>query len=123
MRKLALMSVVLLAACATQSANMQVGTSQSYLSIGEQREALQAVRIEGEVPSGAKVLGSVDAQRCHRNSNDIEPTDELVTIDLRVTAYARGADGIANVKVQRQSGLLINCWYTLTATAVMFEDP
>ena len=102
---------------------MQVGTSQSYLSIGEQREALRAVREEAALPQGVKGLGSVDAQRCHRNSNDIEPTDDLVTIDLRVAAFARGADGIAQVKTEKQSGLIKNCWYVLTAVATMFADP
>lgn len=111
------------AGCATtQSANMQVGTSQSYLSIAEQRDAIRSVRVEKSVPVGSSVLGPIDAQRCHRNTNEIEPSDELVTIDLQVAAYARGADGIADLEFKKQSALTKNCWYTITGTGIMFRD-
>lgn len=115
-------ALLLASGCAT-SANPQVGTSQNYVSLADQRAALEAVRVETSVPPGARVLGKVDAERCHRRMGEIEPTPELVSTDLRVAAYARGGDGITDIKIESQMGLLKNCWYVLVGSATVFEDP
>jgi len=117
---------VLLAGCATNSANMQVGTEQSYTSLGDQRAAVRSIAVADTVPEGATVMGEVDASRCHRNVLDKPPTNDEVRTDLIVAAYARGADGIAGVQISEEvaSALLKNCWMTLVGKATMFRaDP
>ncbi|NVZ18506.1 hypothetical protein HX794_02500 [Pseudomonas costantinii] len=41
-------------------------------------------------------------------------------IDLKVAAYAQGADGITGVEITKESGLNRNCWYVLGGTAQAF---
>lgn len=110
-----------LAACGTQSANMMVGTSQSYASLADQREALRSVQATDGVPPGATVIGPVDASRCHRKFTDEAPNEEMVRNDLRVTAFARGADGVAHVTVEKRSALVDNCWWSLVARGTMYR--
>lgn len=114
-------SAALFVGCASQSANMRVGSAQSYMSLKDQREAALTVKEYPTVPEGAKVLGSVDASRCHRNSLDAAPDDALLLTDLKAAAYARGADGIAGIMLSKESGLLKNCWYIATARATAFQ--
>ena len=75
------------------------------------------------MPDGAKILGSIDAGRCHRLQGAVEPSEDIVRSDLKVTAYARGADGIFNVKFTKQAALPMNCWYLITGSATMFSLP
>ncbi len=110
-----------LAGCATNSANMRVGTDMSYASLKDQREASQAVQVAQQAPHGAAMLGQVDAARCHRNTLHNEPTEAEILLDLKVAAYARGADGIAAVNVTKTSGLMQNCWTILNGTAQAFQ--
>lgn len=118
-------SVLLLSliGCATNSSNMRVGTDVSYLSLKDQREVIPTVKEFGVSPSGAMDLGKVDAARCHRNGFQTEPTENEVKIDLKAAAYARGADGIADIKIDRVSGLMQNCWYILNGEATAFSLP
>lgn len=111
----------MLTGCASQSANMRVGTDMSYLSISEQREASRAIRVLTEMPAQGQVLGVVDASRCHRNTLEAAPTDEALMGDLKVAAYARGGDAIINVETTKESGLLKNCWYIVTARATVLQ--
>ncbi|MFA5323658.1 MAG: hypothetical protein WC373_13380 [Smithella sp.] len=113
--------IFLLSACATHSGNMRIGTEQSYTSLTDQREAIKAVQVYPKIPDGAVSMGKVDASRCHRNTSHAEPDDEMVLVDLKVTAYARGADGLTDVNITKQSGLSQNCWYIITGDAVMFQ--
>lgn len=116
---LVLVAALAVTGCASQSGNMMVGTGQSYLSIGEQREAARTVKVFSDLPAGATVLGPVDASRCHRNTLEAAPSDDVLLTDLKVAAYARGADGIVGVTTTKESGLLKNCWYIITAKANM----
>lgn len=50
-----------------------------------------------------------------------KPDNDQVVIDLRVIAYGREADGIADVKIDKSSGLIRNCWHILTGTATIFS--
>lgn len=120
----ALTTIVIVAAlsgCATNSANMRVGTDMSYASLKDQREASQAVQVTQQAPQGAAMLGQVDAARCHRNTLHNEPTDAEILLDLKVAAYARGADGITAVNITKTSGLMQNCWAILNGTAQAFQ--
>jgi hypothetical protein len=113
-------AAVVLAGCASPSGNMRIGSEQPYTSLEAQRAAVRGVTEARELPPGAKVLGPVDASRCHRYQGDIEPSEEQLLSDLKAAAYGRGADGVTGVSVVRESGLLRNCWYIWTARATMF---
>lgn len=110
-----------LAGCASNSANMRVGTDMTYASLKEQREASQTVQVLANAPAGAVQLGKVDAARCHRNTLQAEPTEAELLLDLKVAAYARGADGITSVQVTKSSGLMQNCWSIINGTAQAFQ--
>lgn len=109
------------AGCATRSANMAIGSDQSYASLADQRAASIAIVQSAQVPQGATVIGRIDASRCHRRFDETPPTDEMVIADLKVSAYAKGADGIADVQIERQSALLKNCWFAVNGAAVAYR--
>jgi uncharacterized protein YbjQ (UPF0145 family) len=110
----------LVAGCGSHSSNLQVGNEQSYASLKDQREAVRTVKQAENLPNGASVLGSVSAGRCHRSFVEEAPDEATVITDLKVAAYAKGADGITDVKVSKESGLNRNCWYVLGGTATAF---
>jgi uncharacterized protein YbjQ (UPF0145 family) len=99
---------------------MQVGNDQSYLSLKDQREAARAVKVYESLPAAAKVIGSVSAGRCHRSFVEQAPDEETVLADLKIVAYAKGADGITGVQTSKESALNRNCWYILGGTATAF---
>lgn len=115
--------LVILSGCSTHSSNLQVGNNQSYLSLTDQRQALRTVQEYDSLPEGGKILGIVGASRCHRNFTETEPSNDMVTVDLKVAAYAKGADGITDIKIKKESGLSSNCWYILDGSATMFILP
>jgi len=112
---------VFLGGCSTYSSNTRVGTDTSYVSLEGQRKAIKAVKVYKDLPLNSIVLGSVDAGRCHRETNHVPPTNENVILDLKIAAYSKGADGITNIEIDEQSGLTDNCWYVINGKAVMFE--
>jgi hypothetical protein len=114
---------LILSGCASHSTNVKIGTDQSYVSLSDQRQALKSVSEYEAIPAGAKVLGRLDAGRCHRRQGEIEPSEDLVKVDLKVAAFARGADGISNIVFNKAMALSGNCWYILTGEATMFSIP
>jgi hypothetical protein len=118
---IAALAAVTLVGCATQSGNMRQGTEQSVISLKDQREAVLTVKEYPALPAGVTVIGKIDASRCHRNTLEAEPSQEALLADVKVAAYARGADGIAQVEYIKESGLLKNCWYIITARATAFR--
>ncbi len=122
-KAIAFLLISMTSGCATYSSNLQVGNDQSYTSLKDQREAIRTVQEYQTLPEGAVVLGKVDAGRCHRSFAETAPSQSLVIIDLKVAAYAKGADGITDVRVTKESGLTKNCWYVLDGEATMFVLP
>lgn len=110
-----------LSGCANTSANMKLGTDMTYMSLKDQREATRAVQEYPEAPKGAKMIGQVDAARCHRYTTQAPPTDAELLLDLKVAAYARGADGITSIKIEKGTGLMQNCWSIINGTAQAFQ--
>ncbi|HJR76554.1 MAG TPA: hypothetical protein VJ805_06255 [Nitrospiraceae bacterium] len=106
-----------LSGCATYSSNMRVGNDMSYASLGDQRAASQTIKVMNVAPSGAQVLGEVDAGRCHRSFVETAPAEQAVLLDLKLAAYALGADAITDVNIEKQSALTKNCWYMLDGKA------
>lgn len=113
-----------LSGCATYSSNMRVGNDLSYASLSDQRAASQAIKVLVAMPVGAEVLGKVDAGRCHRSFVETAPAEQGVMLDLKIAAFALGADAITAVTIEKQSALTKNCWYMLDgrATALRFAD-
>ena len=95
----------------------------SYASLLDQREAARGIQVFDVMPEGATVLGKVDAGRCHESFLENAPEETLVILDLKIAAYALGADGIANVKVDKESALSVACWYMLDGEAVAVSLP
>ncbi|MCQ4310692.1 hypothetical protein NAV33_02100 [Pseudomonas stutzeri] len=121
MRSLAIsLTLLALSGCSSYSSNLQVGNGQSYLSLKDQREAVRLVKVYDALPSGAEVLGEVSAGRCHRSFVEQAPSEATVITDLKVAAYAQGADGITSINVSKDSGLNRNCWYVLGGRATAF---
>jgi hypothetical protein len=112
--------VVGLTGCGSHSSNLQIGNEQSYASIKDQREAVRTVQQYETMPAGAQVLTEVSAGRCHRSFVEEAPQESTVLIDLKVAAFAQGADGITGVTITKESGLNRNCWYVLTGRAQAF---
>ena len=110
----------LVSGCSSYSSNLQVGNDQSYTSLKEQREAVRTVKNFESLPSGAEVLDVVSAGRCHRSFVEEAPSEATVLMDLKIAAYAKGADGITDVSISKDSGLNRNCWYVLGGTAKAF---
>ena len=111
------LAAMLLAGCATYSSNMRVGNDMSYASLGDQRTASQTIQVLDVVPVGAQILGELDAGRCHRSFVETAPAEQGVLLDLKIAAYAMGADAITDVKIGKQSALTKNCWYMLNGRA------
>lgn len=96
---------------------MRVGNDMSYASLGDQRAASQTIKVLDAAPAGAEVLGELDAGRCHRSFVETAPAEQGVLLDLKIAAYALGADAITDVKIEKQSALTKNCWYMLDGKA------
>ncbi|GAB3727175.1 hypothetical protein GCM10028862_03450 [Luteimonas pelagia] len=111
---------VALTGCATYSSNVRIGNDMSYTSLSDQRAASQGIEVLATVPEGATVLGEVDAGRCHRSFVETAPAEHSLMLDLKIAAFAIGADAIADVDIEKQSAFTKNCWYMLDgkATAV-----
>lgn len=121
MRYVLTLLVTLTAGCGTTSSNYSVGTQQSYASLADQRAASQ-LPVASALPAGARRLGVIDAARCHRNFTQTAPREEDLIADLKTAAYARGADGIAEVQISKASGLAQNCWYMLSGQAIAYAS-
>lgn len=122
------MKRIVIAVCAAAAAGcsalpIPVG-NESLVEPSEQRAAVTGVRVTDTVPEGAPVIGTVTAQRCHRNSFDTPPGQLALLIDLQVSAYAAGASGIGNVTYDSKglSSLGQNCWKIYTAEGIAYGE-
>ena len=106
------------AGCATTSSNMRVGSDMSHIDIEGQRAAAKGVQvIQADATSDMQLIGTIDASRCHRMATETAPTDAQVLSDLKIAAYAKGADAIVTPIITKESGLSSNCWFILTGKA------
>ena len=87
----------------------------------EQRAVIQGIAVTDVVPEDATILGEVLAERCHQNWYDPIPGEVALKVDLQMSAYSSGADGIAEVAYDDEgvSSSGQSCWkiYTARATA------
>jgi len=120
---LAAVAVALTPGCGTYSSNMRVGNDMAYVSLSEQRDASKSITVYETPPEGAKVLGPVDASRCHRSFVESAPSENFLLLDLKIAAYAMGADGLTGVAINKESALARNCWYVMNGTATAIAIP
>lgn len=117
----ALPLIAITAGCATPP---PLGNWQdSRVSLEDRRKAAAAVTEYPALPAGAKPLGLVTAERCHRNAFDAEPRPETLYEALRQEAYAIGADGMLPPLYEKKDGLARNCWYVLEGYTMAFSLP
>ena len=102
-----------------------VGKRGNYANQGKTladvRDARRGITIYSKLPTTANNIKELSVQRCHQNFTEDAPTRAVMEDDLVLEAYANGADGIANIKHTKASGLLKNCWHIKTATGTSFR--
>ena len=86
-------------------------------SLTDRRLAERAITVLIDSTAGYVKTDSVTARRCHHNAFDAEPTDDAITHDLKIAAYGMGADAIKITAVDKQNGLMADCWYVLEGHA------
>ena len=123
MKWLGVVSSLLLTGCVMAGGE---GTRSNFVdtsagSLTDRRAAMRAVDVVKLQPAGATSLGGVSARRCHRYFTEEEPNDVALTADLKVAAYAAGADAIRIASVEQVNGLAADCWYVLEAKAEMYR--
>lgn len=120
-RLLCFACILNISGCATYSSNVRVGNDMSYASLSDQREASKTITVYQTPPEESEVIGTIDAGRCHRSFVETNPAEQTVLLDLKLAAYALGADAISNVMIEKQSALTKNCWYMLDGKAVALK--
>lgn len=114
-------TALLLSACVTAGYEGQTGTMMSGDQITARREANRTISVYETKPARHRSMGEVSARRCHRSFVEDAPSAEAITDDLKVAAYAQGADAISNIQTKQMNGLLANCWYVLEGTAQIWR--
>ncbi len=81
------------------------------------------ITVSAELPDQAQVMRDYTVERCHQFAQQQPPSDKVLIDDLIMLAYAEGADGLSNLRFERESGLLRNCWSIARGTATFFRLP
>ena len=121
-----LITAVLLSACMVSNKPNLVGKRGNYGysdDISGLRDASRGIQIFESTPVNAANIERIETQRCHQNFTEDAPTEETLQDDLIVAAYARGADGIADIVHKKESGLMKNCWHVQSAQGTIFRLP
>lgn len=113
---------LLVSGCVTSGYEGQTGSIISGDQIIARREANRNIAVFEIKPTGHRSLGTVSARRCHRSFVEDAPSLESITNDLKIAAYAQGADAISNIQTKKLNGLLANCWYVLEGTAQIWRE-
>lgn len=96
------------------------GLDSSY-SLQDRRAAKLHIKFAESLPPNAQVIGDFTVQRCHQYLQDASPSESVLADDLTLLAYSQGADGITNVRFDKESGLLKNCWFVAKAVGTFFK--
>lgn len=116
----ALAAALVCAGCGTTSSNITVGTGNFTVDPVRQRTALLAVKETPTIPEGGVEVARVDASRCHQSRSQVAPTQADVIADLKIAAYAKGANGIAAVTLTKGYNAGLDCLSVLTGAAVAY---
>jgi hypothetical protein len=125
MRSVVFIVVLLLGFCGCASTRVTNVTEGRDLPVGADaetaRKASTLIQVTDAPPSGAVIIGPVEAGRGHRDWRNEKPTQSDVINDLKIAAYARGADGISLVKFESHTGLTDNYWWVLQGKAIAWR--
>lgn len=117
--------LIILSGCATTQGPSGPGivgnNRNNNYSLKDLREANKIVKYSDKLPSNAEVIGKFTVRRCHRWATDPVPSEKTLINDLKLAAYAEGADGIAGFELKKSSGLLYNCWQLRDATSTFYK--
>lgn len=106
-----------LAGCASQP-------PASYIVVHNQREVRLRAQITDAIPSGATDLGRVVALFCDVRGSSAAFSERILMTKLRLKAQARGADGVAGVKISTGGGLVShNCKAAFSAIGEAYAIP
>lgn len=115
--------VVFVAGCANPNlVGLRGNKLNTDYSLQDRRMAKMHIKVVQALPSNAENMGDFSVERCHQYAQDEAPSDAVLADDLVLLAYAEGADGLTNIRYQRESGLLKNCWFVAKGTATFFRD-
>lgn len=117
-----LVSIILTACANPNLVGLRGNKPNTNYSLQDRRMAKMHIKVTQEMPSNAESMGDFSVERCHQYAQDEAPSDTVLADDLVLLAYAEGADGLTNIRYQRESGLLKNCWFTAKGTATFFRD-
>lgn len=114
----------LLAGCASNPnlVGMRGDAINKSYSLQDRRAAKLHIKVSPVLPSSARAMGTITAERCHQYAQDEKPTDATLTDDLVLRAYSDGADGITNLRFERESALLKNCWHMVRGHATIYQN-
>lgn len=122
-RPVLVLAALFLTACANPNlVGLRGNSLDTSYSLQDRRMAKTHIKIVREVPPSAEHMGDFRVERCHQYAQDEPPSDAVLTDDLVLLAYAEGADGLTNIRYQRESGLLKNCWLVARGTATFFRE-
>ena len=89
--------------CGDFTRNYLVGDELPPGDIQSQRIAMKTIKVFDDLPDNAQSVKEIYAARCHREEFEKEPKEEMLIGDFKIQAYAKGADGISNITIEKNS--------------------
>lgn len=120
-----LLAVAAITGCANPNlVGMRGDQLNTNYSLQDRRAAKSHIQVTPTLPANAQTIGAgpFTVQRCHQYAQDNAPGDAVLLDDLVLLAYAEGADGLTDVKYDKESGLLKNCWHIAKASATFYKN-
>lgn len=66
-------------------------------------------------------MDGISVTRCHRSFLAEAPDDQAIMADLKLAAYAQGADALRLISIEKVNGVMANCWYVLEGKAQLYR--
>jgi hypothetical protein len=116
-------AVVLVTGCATNPnlVGLQGNSLDTRHGLQDRRAAKMHVRVAPSLPKDAQPMKDYSVERCHQFAQQEMPSNQVLTDDLVMLACAEGADGLTDLRFERESGLLKNCWSIARGTSLFFR--
>lgn len=92
-------------------------------AMAQQNRAIQAVQVYKEIPAGALGVRTVIAAACGSDASDSGADENYILTGLKLKAFKSGADGIAQVEIQKQPDPTKHCevGFSVGGTAKAFS--
>jgi len=118
---------LILNGCATSSGGYSgsglIGNNRNTnYNLSDVRLANKTIQYSEVIPDNATSMGEFTVRRCHRNINDPQPSESTLRNDLKLAAFAQGADGFSGFEI-KTSGLTLanNCCKVFDATSTFYS--